>query len=135
MDDRGIVRVLNLRKRNLERQRVARVKPWIHVLYPGETLDEEAGGAQQHQREPDFRDNKSTAQTIAPCALGRTSAAFLECFSEFWSRTGQTGSKTENDSRCDANRERDAKNEYIDVNFASWLHSMRAVMFTVFILT
>ncbi len=90
------------------------------------TLDEKPGAAEQHQRERDLSDDESIAQTISPCALGRTSAAFLECFSEFRSRAGQPGSETEDDSDADANRHRNAQHDEIDIYFTQPRHGLRA---------
>src|SRR5207247_8452044 len=81
-DDRWVVGVLHFRQRNLERQCVTRIETRIDVLESGETFNEKPRAAEQYQRERDFGDNQSVAQTIAPRAYGRTSATLLECLSE-----------------------------------------------------
>ena len=94
-----------------------------------ETFDEKPRAAEQHQRERDFGDDQSVAQTIAPRAYGRTSAALLECLSELRPRAGQTGSETEDNSRADANCQRYAQHNEIDIHFVQARHGLRTDCF------
>jgi hypothetical protein len=68
-DNRCVVRILQFRQRNLERQGVARIETGIHVLEPREAFDEKSGSTQQDERQRHFSDDKSVAQTISSSAL------------------------------------------------------------------
>ena len=74
----GVVGVLGLRKREVEREQVGRLEPGVHPLEPGEALEQQARPGEQRERQRDLGHHQAPPERVAAAVGGGPAAAFLE---------------------------------------------------------